>query len=498
MDAHATIHELTAAFAKGAALPLAVTEDYLARIGALDAKVGAYLTVTRDEALAAARASEARYRAGAPLSPLDGVPLAIKDVLLHARHADDLRLEDPRDVRAAVRRHRRRAAARGRRGAPRQDEHGRVRHGLVDRELRPSTSTRNPVGPRRACRAARRAASAAAVAAGLAARRLRHRHGRLDAPAGRLLRRRRAQADLRPRVALRADRLRVLARSGRAVRATTSVDAALLLGAVAGHDPLDATSIDAPVPDYTAALGARRRRACASACPTSTSSRASTPRSSGRCAPRSTCSESLRRARSSTCRCRTPTHGVATYYIVAPAEASSNLARYDGVKYGLRVPAQGPDRHVSRTRAAGFGAEVKRRIMLGTYALSAGYYDAYYGQAQKVRTLIRRDFEQAFERVDVIAAPTTPGVRLQASARRTIPLAMYLNDVFTIPAQPGGPARGLGAVRLQRRRAADRAAAHRHAASTRRRCCARPTPTSRRPPGARGAEPELGPPPSPA
>jgi aspartyl-tRNA(Asn)/glutamyl-tRNA(Gln) amidotransferase subunit A len=134
----------------------------------------------------------------------------------------------------------------------------------------------------------------------------------------------------------------------------------------------------------------------------------------------------------------TTDYGVAVYYILAPAEASSNLARYDGVKYGLRV---GGARDVvemsSRTRAAGFGAEVKRRIMLGTYALSAGYYDAYYGRAQKVRTLVRRDFEAAFARADLVVAPTTPNVAFKHGDKAD-PLAMYLNDVFTVPTSLAG------------------------------------------------------------
>jgi len=133
----------------------------------------------------------------------------------------------------------------------------------------------------------------------------------------------------------------------------------------------------------------------------------------------------------------TTKYGVATYYIVAPAEASSNLARYDGVKYGLRVPGKDLIDMVSRTRAAGFGAEVKRRIMLGTYALSTGYHEAYYGQAQKVRTLVRRDFEKAFARVDVLAAPTTPSVAFK-HGEKADPLAMYMNDVYTIPASMTG------------------------------------------------------------
>jgi aspartyl-tRNA(Asn)/glutamyl-tRNA(Gln) amidotransferase subunit A len=131
-------------------------------------------------------------------------------------------------------------------------------------------------------------------------------------------------------------------------------------------------------------------------------------------------------------------YGLAAYYVIAPAEASSNLARYDGVKYGLRVPgARDLIDMYSRTRGAGFGAEVKRRVMLGTYALSAGYYDAYYGKAQKIRTLVLRDFQRAFERVDVIVAPTTPGVAFKMGERED-PLQMYLNDVFTIPVNLAG------------------------------------------------------------
>jgi aspartyl-tRNA(Asn)/glutamyl-tRNA(Gln) amidotransferase subunit A len=133
----------------------------------------------------------------------------------------------------------------------------------------------------------------------------------------------------------------------------------------------------------------------------------------------------------------TADYGLAAYYVIAPAEASSNLARYDGVKYGLRTPGKDLIDMESRTRAAGFGAEVKRRIMLGTYALSAGYYDAYYGKAQKVRTLIRRDFEAAFAKVDVIVGPTTPGVAFKHGEKED-PLAMYLNDIFTVPANLSG------------------------------------------------------------
>jgi aspartyl-tRNA(Asn)/glutamyl-tRNA(Gln) amidotransferase subunit A len=134
----------------------------------------------------------------------------------------------------------------------------------------------------------------------------------------------------------------------------------------------------------------------------------------------------------------TTRHALATYYVIAPAEASSNLARYDGVKYGLRAAgAKDLIEMSSRTRAAGFGAEVKRRIMLGTYVLSAGYYEAYYGRAQKVRTLVRRDFDTAFGRVELIVAPTTPNVAFKHGEKED-PLSMYLNDVFAVPANIAG------------------------------------------------------------
>jgi aspartyl-tRNA(Asn)/glutamyl-tRNA(Gln) amidotransferase subunit A len=128
---------------------------------------------------------------------------------------------------------------------------------------------------------------------------------------------------------------------------------------------------------------------------------------------------------------------LAVYYVIAPSEASANLARYDGVRYGLRVPAATTADMNAASRTAGFGAEVKRRIMLGTYALSAGYYDAYYGKAQKVRTLILRDFDRAYEQFDVLIGPTAPSTAFAFGAKAD-PLAMYLNDVFTIPSNLAG------------------------------------------------------------
>jgi aspartyl-tRNA(Asn)/glutamyl-tRNA(Gln) amidotransferase subunit A len=131
-------------------------------------------------------------------------------------------------------------------------------------------------------------------------------------------------------------------------------------------------------------------------------------------------------------------YAAATYYIIAPAEASANLARFDGVRYGLRIEGADPTEMYARTRGAGFGAEVKRRVILGTYVLSSGYYDAYYLRAQKVRTLFRQDFLKAFERVDAIVTPTTPTAAFRVGEKSGDPLQMYLSDVFTIPCNLAG------------------------------------------------------------
>lgn len=131
-------------------------------------------------------------------------------------------------------------------------------------------------------------------------------------------------------------------------------------------------------------------------------------------------------------------YALEAYYIIAPAEVSSNLARFDGVRYGLRVPADGVHEMYRKTREEGFGAEVKRRIMLGTYALSSGYYDAYYAQAQKVRTKIVEDFREAFSRYDVLVSPTSPSVAFEIGAKTDDPLAMYLQDICAVPASLAG------------------------------------------------------------
>jgi len=429
---HRPIHELTDAYRRGDLTPTAVAESYLARIAALDKRVGAYLTVVREDALAAARESERRWRAGTPLGPLDGAPLALKDVLCTRgvrTTCGSKILENfvpPYDATVVERL---RAAGVVVLGKTNLDEFAMgssTEHSGFYPTRNPWDLTRVPGGSS--------GGSAAAVAGGLAA-------GAFGTDTGGSIRQPAAfcgVVGLKPTYG-RVSRYGVIALASSLDQvgpfAQDVEDAALLLGAIAGHDRRDSTSIAAPVPDYMAELpkgvegltlglpdeyfidgmDSEIDRAVREAI------------------------EVLRGLGARIERVSLPTtrHAVAAYYIILPAEASSNLARYDGVKYGLRVAGRDLIDMQSRTRAAGFGAEVKRRLMLGTYALSAGYYDAYYGKAQSVRTLVRREFAAAFAKVDLIVAPTTPNVAFRHGEKED-PLSMYLNDVFTIPGNLSG------------------------------------------------------------
>jgi aspartyl-tRNA(Asn)/glutamyl-tRNA(Gln) amidotransferase subunit A len=218
--------------------------------------------------------------------------------------------------------------------------------------------------------------------------------------------------------------------------ARTVHDAAILLGAMASHDPKDTTSVNVPVPDYTAAVD-KDVKGLTIGIPKEY-------RVAGMAPEIDALWEQgvawLKGAGAKIKEVSLPhtKYALPSYYIVAPAEASSNLARYDGVRYGLREKGQDVTSMYQNTRAAGFGAEVKRRILIGTYVLSAGYYDAYYLKAQKLRTLIARDFEQAFEAVDVILTPTTPSAAFAIGEKSGDPLEMYLNDIFTVTVNMAG------------------------------------------------------------
>ena len=428
-----TIEELGARFRRGEATPGQAAAAYLERIEALDGRVNAFLTVTRQAALGQAAEADARFTAGRPLSPLDGVPIALKDLLCTRgiRTTCGSRILEtfvpPYDATVVARL---RAAGAVLLGKLNMDEFAMgssTEHSAFFPTRNPWDLDRVPGGSS--------GGSAAAAAADLAAATLgSDTGGSIRQPAAFC-----GTVGLKPTYG-RVSRYGLIAFASSLDQigpfAKTVADAALVLGVIAGADPRDSTSVDVPVPDYRAALegGIEGLRV---GIPAEYFIDGIDPEVE---AAVKAAIEVLRGlgARPEAVSLPHTRYGLAAYYVIAPAEASSNLARYDGVKYGLRVPG-GRDliEMYGRTRAAGFGAEVKRRVMLGTYALSAGYYDAYYGKAQRVRTLVRRDFQEAFERVDVLAAPTTPGVAFTLG-EKTDPLQMYLNDILTIPVNLAG------------------------------------------------------------
>jgi aspartyl-tRNA(Asn)/glutamyl-tRNA(Gln) amidotransferase subunit A len=401
------------------------------RIAAVDDRVRAYVTLTGEQALRDAEASDRRRARGEALGPLDGIPLAIKDVIATrgVRTTCSSRILEqfipPYD--ATVMEHLRAAGA-IMLGKTNMDEFAMG----SSTENSAFFPTHNPWDLERVPGGSS-GGSAAAVAAGEAM-------GGYGSDTGGSIRQ---PGALTNTVAVKPTYGRV-SRYGLVAFASSldqigpfarsAYDAALLLAAVAGHDPLDATSVDEPVPDYVAALSGKIK-GLKIGIPVEYAGEGVEP---GVQACLDQAAETLRQlgAKTGTCSLPHTRYGVAAYYIIAPAEASANLARYDGVKYGLSVPdSEDP---VAVTRAAGFGAEVKRRIMLGTYALSSGYYDAYYLRAEKVRTLIKQDFERAFAEFDVLLSPTSPTVAFKLGAKIADPYAMYLNDVFTIPANLAG------------------------------------------------------------
>jgi aspartyl-tRNA(Asn)/glutamyl-tRNA(Gln) amidotransferase subunit A len=213
-------------------------------------------------------------------------------------------------------------------------------------------------------------------------------------------------------------------------------DAALVLGAIAGHDRRDSTSLNTPVPDYAAALSGDVRGLKLGA-PIEYFGGGMQPEVEATVRQAIDVYRDLGAEIEQVSLPHTD-YALSTYYIISPAEAMANLARYDGVRYGLSVPGEDIWEMFGRTREAGFGKEVKRRILLGSYVLSAGFYDAYYLKAQKVRTLVRRDFEKAFSGVDALLAPTTPSVAFPIGEKTNDPLEMYLSDVYTVPINIAG------------------------------------------------------------
>jgi aspartyl-tRNA(Asn)/glutamyl-tRNA(Gln) amidotransferase subunit A len=423
-----TIHEAQDKLRQGEMTSVELTESVLERIAAVEDKIGAFISLQADLALDMARLADERRATGED-HPLLGIPLAIKDVLITQgipTTAGSKILEGfvpPFDATAIAKL---RVAGAVFVGKTNMDEFAMgssTEYSAFHITKNPWNLSRVPGGSS--------GGSAAAVAADEAL-------GAFGSDTGGSVRLPASYCGvvgLKPTYG-RVSRYGLIAFGSSLDQIgplTKDVeDAAILLNCVAGHDPRDSTSLRAPVPDYVAEI-----------------KRADTLKGLKVGVPTEYFIEGLEAGVESTVRAAIAKlaelgaevievslphtrYGVPIYYLIAPAEASANLSRYDGVRYGLRYNGQDMWDTFRQTRTAGFGPEVKRRIMLGTYALSAGYYDAYYLKAQQVRTLLRRDFEQAFEQVNVLVSPVAPTAAFGLGAKVDDPLQMYLIDVFTV------------------------------------------------------------------
>jgi len=429
-----TVESARAAVENRQVTATALAEAFYAKIAADDPGIHAFLTLSRARALAQAARIDALADKGEPLPPLAGVPVAIKDVMVTRgvrTTAGSKILENfvpPYDCTAVAR----------------LEAAGAVLLGKAncDEYAMGSSNENSAYGPVRNPRDLSRVpggssgGSAAAVAAGMAVAALgSDTGGSIRQPAAFC-----GVVGLMPTYG-RVSRYGLIAFASSLDHigplTKTVHDAALLLGHLAGRDPCDSTSADIPVPDYTQEIERPVRGLKLGIAKEYFTEGLDDE-------VRKAVEDGIQKLAQAGCEVvpvslpHTP-YAVPTYYLVATAEASSNLARYDGVRYGLRSSG-GPtlSEMYRRTRDQGFGPEVKRRIMLGTYALSAGYYDAYYLKAQKVRTLLTRDFDQAFQKVDAIVTPTTPTPAFKLGEKTDDPLAMYLADIYTVTGDLAG------------------------------------------------------------
>ncbi|MCA0331116.1 MAG: Asp-tRNA(Asn)/Glu-tRNA(Gln) amidotransferase subunit GatA [Actinobacteria bacterium] len=433
-----TAAETASAVAAGEVSAAEVAAAHLDRIAAVDDRVHAFLHVDAEGALAAAKAVDAARSSGEQLSPLAGVPLALKDVLTQkgipttcgSRILEGWR--PPYDATVTARLKDAGVVILGKTNMDEFAMGSSTEHSAYGATHNPWDLDRIPGGSG--------GGSAAAIAAFEAPLAIgTDTGGSIRQPAAVT-----GTVGVKPTygavsrfglVALASS----LDQAGPCAR--TVLDAALLHSVIAGHDPLDSTSLDQPVPDV---VGAARRADVKGL-------RIGVVKELGgegyQAGVRQRFDEAvalLADLGAEVVEVSAPhfPYALAAYYLILPSECSSNLAKFDGIRFGLRVGEDDGDPSVeqvmARTRAAGFGPEATRRIMLGTYALSAGYYDAYYGSAQKVRTLIQRDFAAAFEQADVLISPTAPTTAFKLGEKLDDPLAMYLNDVATIPANLAG------------------------------------------------------------
>jgi len=429
-------HEIRNAIARKQMSAVEVVEAALAHAQALEPQLHAYIRLIPERALAKARAIDEQIKSGEALGPLAGVPVAVKDIFCVAGEittAGSKILENFRAPYSAT-------------VVDKLDNAGAVIIGKtnMDEFAMGSSCENSAFGPTRnpwdlegvpggSSGGSASTVGASTVPIGLGT----DTGGSIREPASFC-----NIVGVKPTYG-RVSRYGMIAFASSLDQAGPMtgdvLDAAQTLSVIAGHDPMDSTSVDMPVPDYTAALRTDLRGVRVGIVNEfETKIGKNDP---GIAALYKAAYADLERLGARLVDVRLPhaRYGLATYYLIAPAECSSNLARYDGARYGRRVDGDGDVFTMfERTRAEGFGDEVKRRIILGTYALSAGYYDAYYVRAQKIRTLIKQDFDAAFESCDVIACPSVSTPAFELGAKTQDPVAMYLMDYFTIPMSLAG------------------------------------------------------------
>jgi aspartyl-tRNA(Asn)/glutamyl-tRNA(Gln) amidotransferase subunit A len=429
-----SIDSVRSAIAERKTTATAMADEFFTRIKQEDPEIGAFLTLSKERALAKAVEIDKLAEAGNPLPPLAGVPVAIKDVMV----TRDLRstagskiLEKfipPYDCTAVARLEAAGAMILGKLNCDEFAMGSSTENSAYHPVRNPRDKSRVPGGSS--------GGSAAAVAANMAVATLgSDTGGSIRQPASFC-----GVVGLKPTYG-RVSRYGLIAFASSLDHigpfAKTVKEAALVLRTIAGRDPMDSTSANVPVPDYVAEL-AKPVKGLKVGVAKEYFGDGLDPE------VRATVETAIQKLAELGCEVVPVSlphteYAIPTYYIVATAEASSNLARYDGVRYGFRAPnARTLSDMYRQTRDGGFGIEVKRRIMLGTYVLSAGYYDAYYLKAQKVRTLLTRDFDEAFKKVDVIAAPTCPTPAFRLGEKVNDPLAMYLADIYTVTANLAG------------------------------------------------------------